>query len=210
MEPVLPVIPDNIGLVFEYLCEFDYTKSSYLGKSLTDNKRVELYNLKDKVENLHLMSGASVTLEKITISDKIQIDVLDGLSNSVNAAINEKLNLKLSEYKNFNTYCKEQMYYSKIDPVITENTIRNGKLKGVYNTVDSYDAEGGVLNQLNKLSNLSGTLTYPKTERPLRYYTCGRNTGKIGETYNQLYVTLGYDSKLTIDCSNYYYDISSQ
>lgn len=210
MEPVIPVIPDNIGLVFEYFCEFDYTKSSYLGKCITDNKRIDLYNLKDKVENLHLMSGASVTLEKRIISDKLQIDVLNGLSNNVNDSINKKINSKLSEYKNFNNYCKEQIYYSRIDPVITENTIRNGKLKGVYNTVDSYDVEGGVLNHLNQLSNLNGTLTYPKTEKPLRYYLCGRKNGKIGETYNQLYVTLGYDSKLTIDCSKSYFDFSSR
>lgn len=210
MEPVIPVIPDNIGLVFEYFCEFDYTKSSYLGKCITDNKRIDLYNLKDKVENLHLMSGASVTLEKRIISDKLQIDVLNGLSNNVNDSINKKINSKLSEYKNFNNYCKEQIYYSRIDPVITENTIRNGKLKGVYNTVDSYDVEGGVLNHLNQLSNLNGTLTYPKTEKSLRYYLCGRKNGKIGETYNQLYVTLGYDSKLTIDCSKSYFDFSSR
>ena len=105
---------------------------------------------------------------------------------------------------------KNQIYYSRLDPVVTENVIRNGRVKGVYNTLDSYNPEGGLINQLNKLSNLNGTLTYPKTDSPLRYYLCGRKNGKIGEAYNQIFVTLGYNSNLTLDCTDSYFNFQSR
>lgn len=211
MEPVIPEIPANVSLVFEYSCEYDYTKSQYLGKPLYGNTRIDLYNLKGKVDNLNLMSGATTILENKIISDKVQVDVLDSVADNVINAITEKINLKLSRYGRFSEYCKEQIYYSRIDPVVTENTIRNGKLKGVYNTVDSYDAEGGLLNQLNQLSDLSGTLSYPKTEQLLRYYLCARGKkGDIGGKNGQLYVTLGYNSKLKLDCNDSYFNFSSQ
>lgn len=210
MEPVIPEIPSNVSLVFEYYCEYDYTKSQYLGKTLYGNNRIDLYNLKGRVDNLNLMSGATTILENKVISDKVKVDVLDSIADNVINAITEKINLKLSHYGKFSEYCKEQIYYSKIDPVVTENAIRNGKLKGVYNTVDSYDAEGGLLNQLNQLSDLNGTLSYPKTEQLLRYYLCARGKGDIGGKNSQLYVTLGYNSKLKLDCYASFFNFSSQ
>ena len=210
MEPVIPEIPSNVSLVFEYYCEYDYTKSQYLGKTLYGNNRIDLYNLKGRVDNLNLMSGATTILENKVISDKVKVDVLDSIADNVINAITEKINLKLSHYGKFSEYCKEQIYYSKIDPVVTENVIRNGKLKGVYNTVDSYDAEGGLLNQLNQLSDLNGTLSYPKTEQLLRYYLCARGKGDIGGKNSQLYVTLGYNSKLKLDCYASFFNFSSQ
>lgn len=210
MEPVIPEIPSNVSLVFEYYCEYDYTKSQYLGKTLYGNNRIDLYNLKGRVDNLNLMSGATTILENKVISDKVKVDVLDSIADNVINAITEKINLKLSHYGKFSEYCKEQIYYSRIDPVVTENTIRNGKLKGVYNTIDSYDAEGGLLNQLNQLSDLNGTLSYPKTEQMLRYYLCARGKGDIGGKNSQLYVTLGYNSKLKLDCHASYFNFSSQ
>lgn len=210
MEPVIPEIPTNVSLVFEYSCEYDYAKSQYLGKTLYGNNRIDLYNLKGKVDNLNLMSGATTILENKVISDKIKVDVLDSIADNVMNAITEKINLKLSRYGKFSEYCKEQIYYSKIDPVVTENTIRNGKIKGVYNTIDSYDSEGGLLNQLNQLSDLNGTLSYPKTEQLLRYYLCARGKGDIGGNNSQLYVTLGYNSKLKLDCYASFFNFSSQ
>lgn len=210
MEPVIPEIPSNVSLVFEYYCEYDYTKSQYLGKTLYGNNRIDLYNLKGRVDNLNLMSGATTILENKVISDKVKVDVLDSIADNVINAITEKINLKLSHYGKFSEYCKEQIYYSRIDPVVTENVIRNGKLKGVYNTVDSYDAEGGLLNQLNQLSDLNGTLSYPKTEQMLRYYLCARGKGDIGGKNSQLYVTLGYNSKLKLDCYASFFNFSSQ
>lgn len=210
MEPVIPEIPSNVSLVFEYYCEYDYTKSQYLGKTLYGNNRIDLYNLKGRVDNLNLMSGATTILENKVISDKVKVDVLDSIADNVINAITEKINLKLSHYGKFSEYCKEQIYYSRIDPVVTENVIRNGKLKGVYNTVDSYDAEGGLLNQLNQLSDLNGTLSYPKTEQLLRYYLCARGKGDIGGKNSQLYVTLGYNSKLKLDCYASFFNFSSQ
>ena len=210
MEPIIPEIPNNVSLVFEYSCEYDYSKSKYLGKVLYNNARIDTYGLNGKVSNLSLMTGASVLLENRTIADKVQVDVLESVADSVLNAITEKINIKLSEYGRFSEYCKNQIYYSKLDPVVTENTIRNGKIKGVYNTLDSYDAEGGLINQLNKLSDLNGTLTYPKTDSPLRYYLCGRKNGKIGETYNQIFVTLGYNSNLTLDCTDSYFNFQSK
>ena len=210
MEPVIPEIPSNVSLVFEYYCEYDYTKSQYLGKTLYGNNRIDLYNLKGRVDNLNLMSGATTILENKVISDKVKVDVLDSIADNVINAITEKINLKLSHYGKFSEYCKEQIYYSRIDPVVTENAIRNGKLKGVYNTVDSYDAEGGLLNQLNQLSDLNGTLSYPKTEQLLRYYLCARGKGDIGGKNSQLYVTLGYNSKLKLDCYASFFNFSSQ
>ena len=210
MEPIIPEIPNNVSLVFEYSCEYDYSKSKYLGKVLYNNARIDTYGLNGKVDNLSLMSGASVLLENRTIADKVQVDILESIADNVLNAITEKINIKLSEYSKFSEYCKNQIYYSKLDPVVTENTIRNGKIKGVYNTLDSYDAEGGLINQLNKLSDLSGTLTYPKTDSPLRYYLCNRKSGKIGETYNQIFVTLGYNSNLTLDCTDSYFNFQSK
>lgn len=210
MEPVFEEMPDNASLIFEYECTFDYSKARYFGKNLTDNKRVSLYNLTDKVENLTLMSGASVSLENRFISDKLQIEVLNNVSDDILDKITKQINVKLSKYKNFSDYCREQMSYSKFDPVIVENTIRNGRTKGVYNTIDSYDASGGLLQKLTQLSNLSGIVTYPKTDQMLRYYLCNRNNGKIGVEGNQLYLTLGYDSKLTLDCTKSYFDLSTQ
>lgn len=210
MEPVIPEIPSNVSLVFEYYCEYDYTKSQYLGKTLYGNNRIDLYNLKGRVDNLNLMSGATTILENKVISDKVKVDVLDSIADNVINAITEKINLKLSHYGKFSEYCKEQIYYSRIDPVVTENAIRNGKLKGVYNTIDSYDAEGGLLNQLNQLSDLNGTLSYPKTEQLLRYYLCARGKGDIGGKNSQLYVTLGYNSKLKLDCYASFFNFSSQ
>ena len=210
MEPVIPEIPSNVSLVFEYYCEYDYTKSQYLGKTLYGNNRIDLYNLKGRVDNLNLMSGATTILENKVISDKVKVDVLDSIADNVINAITEKINLKLSHYGKFSEYCKEQIYYSRIDPGVTENAIRNGKLKGVYNTVDSYDAEGGLLNQLNQLSDLNGTLSYPKTEQLLRYYLCARGKGDIGGKNSQLYVTLGYNSKLKLDCYASFFNFSSQ
>ena len=210
MEPVFSEIPDNASLVFEYECKFDYSKSQYLGRSLVDNRRTSLYNLVDKVENLTLMNGASVSLENRFISDKIQIEVLENVSNDILNKMTDQINIKFSKYKNFSDYCQDQINYSKLDPVIVENTIRNGKTKGVYNTIDSYDPSGGLLQKLTQLSNLNGILTYPKTEQLLRYYLCNRNNGKIGVEGNQLYLTLGYDSKLTLDCTKSYFDLSAQ
>lgn len=210
MEPTIPEIPANVSLVFEYSCEYDYTKSQYLGKTLYGNNRIDLYNLKGKVDNLNLMSGATTILENKVISDKVKVDVLDSVADNVIDAITEKINLKLSHYSKFSEYCKEQIYYSKIDPVVIENTIRNGKIKGVYNTIDSYDTEGGLLNQLNQLSDLNGTLSYPKTEQLLRYYLCARGKGDIGGKNSQLYVTLGYNSKLKLDCYSSFFNFSSQ
>lgn len=210
MEPTIPEIPANVSLVFEYSCEYDYTKSQYLGKTLYVNNRIDLYNLKGKVDNLNLMSGATTILENKVISDKVKVDVLDSVADNVMNAITEKINLKLSHYSKFSEYCKEQIYYSKIDPVVIENTIRNGKIKGVYNTIDSYDTEGGLLNQLNQLSDLNGTLSYPKTEQLLRYYLCARGKGDIGGKNSQLYITLGYNSKLKLDCHASYFNFSSQ
>ena len=210
MEPIVPEIPNNVSLVFEYKCEYDYSKSKYLGKTLYSNSRIDLYNLHDKVENLSLLSGSTVILDNKTLYDKIQIEIKDSIADDVVKAITVKMNEKLAKYSKFSEYCKTQIYYSRLDPVITENTIRNGKLKGVYNISDSYNAEGGLLYQLNQLSNLNGTLTVAKTDQPLRYYLCNRKNGKIGETYNQIFVTLGYNSKLTLDCTQTYYDLSSR
>jgi hypothetical protein len=210
MEPIIPEVPNNVSLVFEYICEYDYSKSKYLGKVLYNNARIDAYGLHGKVDNLSLMSGASVILENKTIADKIQIDVLDSISDSILNTITEKINSKLHEYGKFSEYCKNQIYYSRLDPVVTENVIRNGRVKGVYNTSDSYNPEGGLINQLNKLSNLNGTLTYPKTDSPLRYYLCGRKNGKIGEAYNQIFVTLGYNSNLTLDCTDSYFNFQSR
>ena len=210
MEPVIPEIPNNVSLVFEYNCEYDYSKSKYLGKVLYHNARINTYGLNEKVENLSLMSGSSVILENKIINDKVQVDVLNSIEDSVLNTITEKINNKLSEYSKFSQYCKDQIYYSKLDPVITENTIRNGKIKGVYNTLDSYNPEGGLINQLNKLSDLNGTLTYPKTDNPLRYYLCNRSSGKLGETYSQIFITLGYNSNLTLDCTDSYFNFQSK
>ena len=210
MEPVIPEIPNDVSLVFEYVCEYDYSKSRYLGKTLYHNSRLDTFGLKGKVDNLALMSGATVILDSKVISNKVQLDAFNSIADNVLKVITDKINEKLLKYSKFSEYCKEQIYYSKIDPVITENTIRNGKIKGVYNTVDNYDSTGGLLYSLNQLSNLSGTITYPKTESPLRYYLCARKKGDIGEERNQVFVTLGYDSKLTLDCSKSYFDFSSR
>lgn len=210
MEPVFPDIAYNASIVFEYECVFDYLKSNYLGKSLNNNRRVSLYNLDNKVENLSLMQGASVNLKTRIISDKTQVEIYDIVPEEILSKITERINIQLSKYKNFSDYCDDQITYSKLDPVITENTIRNGRIKGVYNTVDSYDASGGILNKLTQASNLDSTLTLPITDVPLRYYLCTRNKGEIGKANSQLWVTLGYDSKNIIDCSETFFDLSTQ
>jgi hypothetical protein len=206
MEPVIPNVPTDVNLVFEYSCEYDYSKSQYLGKSLFLNSRIEAYGLNNKVQNVNLLSGATVILDNKFISDKINIKITDEVSNKALSTITSKIYNKLSKYSKFSEYCKDQIIYSRLDPVVTENAIRNGRIKGVYNTVDSYDAEGGVLYQLNQLSDLSGSLTYPKTDQLVRYYLCGRSNGKIGESYSQIFVTLGYNSKLTLNCNKFYND----
>jgi hypothetical protein len=210
MEPIIPEIPNNVSLVFEYKCEYDYSKSKYLGKALYNNSRIDLYDLNGKVENLNLLTGSTVILDNKTLSDKIQIEIMDSVADNVIEAITVKMNEKLAKYGRFSEYCQTQIYYSRLDPVITENTIRNGRIKGVYNISDSYDAEGGLLYQLNQLSKLNGTLTVAKTDQTLRYHLCHRKNGKLGETNNQIFVTLGYNSKLTLDCTQTYYDLSSR
>lgn len=208
MEPVFPEIPENIKAVFEYECIFDYTKTNYLGKTLNDNRRVTLYNVADKVENLNLLLGSSIALENKIISDKILYDVLDNISEQMIQTITEKLNVKINKYRNFSEYCDLQMTYSKLDPVVTENTIRNGKMKGVYNLVEDYDASGGILNTLTQLKNLDNPLTLPITDVTMKFMLSKRNKCDVGK--NPLYVVLGYDSKISIDCSKIYFDLSTQ
>jgi hypothetical protein len=207
MEPVFPDIAHNASIMFEYECVYDYSKLKYFGKQLTENNRVSLYGLQDKVENLSLLQGASVVLNTRRIYNKTKKEVFN-VSDEIIASINDNLNTKLSRYKNFSEYCDNQITYSKLDPVITENTVRNGKVKGVYNTIESYDASGGILNRLTQLTELDKTLTLPKTDVNVRYYSCRRNNGKIGN--DSLYVTLGYDSKYTIDCSETFFNLSAQ
>lgn len=48
MEPIIPDIPGNVSLVFEYSCEYDYSKSQYLGKTLYSNSRIENYGIKER------------------------------------------------------------------------------------------------------------------------------------------------------------------
>ena len=57
---------------------------------------------------------------------------------------------------------------------------------------------------------LNETLSYPKTEQLLRYYLCARGKGDIGGKNSQLYVTLGYNSTLKLDCYASYFNFSSQ
>ena len=208
MEPMFSEIPDNVSVVFEYTCTFDYQKASYLGKSLNDNRRVSLYGLTGKVENLNLLLGASVALEKKSISDKILFDALDNVSENIIQSVTERLNVKLNKYRNFSEYCRLQITYSKLDPVVTENTIRNGKMKGVYNLVEDYDASGGILNTLTQLKNLDNPLTLPITDVTMKFMLSKRNKCDVGK--NPLYVVLGYDSKTSIDCSKTYFDLSTQ
>ena len=208
MEPMFSEIPDNVSVVFEYACVFDYQKASYLGKSLNDNRRVSLYGLTGKVENLNLLLGASVALEKKSISDKILFDTLDNVSENIIQSVTEGLNVKLNKYRNFSEYCRLQIIYSRLDPVVTENTIRNGKMKGVYNLVEDYDASGGILNTLTQLKNLDSPLTLPITDVTMKFMLSRRN--KCDVSKNPIYVVLGYDSKTSIDCSKIYFDLSTQ
>lgn len=207
MEPVFPDIPENISLVFEYKCVYDYTKSKYLGKTLIDNRRVSLYNLSGKVENLNLLEGSSVILKTKTISNKYQTTLLDSVESSIGENINTRINLEINKYKNFSQYCTEQGAYNSADPVITENTIRNGIMKGVYNTIDKYDPEGGLLYELNMLSNLKETLTCPPTNNQLSFALSKRTECNLG---TNLFIVLGQDSGLMLDCSESYYDLSAQ
>jgi hypothetical protein len=157
-----------------------------MGRTLTDNRRLSLYNLQDKVENLSVMSGASVTLENRYISKKLQIKTLKPISDNVLSTLTDEINEKFSRFKNFGMYCDHQIAYIKLDPVITENAVRNGKMKGVYNATDSYDASGGLLYKLNQLSNLDEALTFPLSDGVVKYHLCSRNKGKLGNTKSQM------------------------
>ena len=102
MEPVIPEIPSNVSLVFEYYCEYDYTKSQYLGKTLYGNNRIDLYNLKGKVDDLNLMSGATTILENKVTAKYIltaQIDIKKQLNNvTVDITLSRPVTLNMTAH----------------------------------------------------------------------------------------------------------------
>jgi hypothetical protein len=114
------------------------------------------------------MSGDCDKLETIKISGVLHKDVEN---YDINTTVDEKLNQVINEYKKFIEYCITQRISIKTDPVFMENSSRNGKYKGVYNLVDQYSSDGGVLCELNK-RDLSTIITYPATDSFIRYYTC--------------------------------------